>query len=204
MVGSSTTICFTSVSGLCPETLELVRAPCLALMDSVATEGFADLRLIPPEVVTRFITREGEHYSRGTLQGRCSLLRGFLSYLYRRQVISVDLSAAVVAPRVYQDEPCPRFLTRAEIDAVLAVTDRKTPVGRRDYAMISLLATTACAASKSFASAWTKSTGGGRSSRSAGGKPTTTRPIPCPPRSATPSSPICGTGDRKALSGASS
>ena len=127
--------------GLCPETLELVRAPCLALMDSVATEGIADLRSIPPEVVTRFITREGEHYSRGTLQGRCSRLRGFLSYLYRREVISVDLSAAVVAPRVYQDEPCPRFLTRAEIDAVLAVIDRKTPVGRRDYAMISLLAT---------------------------------------------------------------
>jgi site-specific recombinase XerD len=126
--------------GLCPETLELVRAPCLALMGFVATEGIGDLRSIPPEVVTRFLTREGGHYSRVTLQGRCSRLCGFLSYLYRREVISVDLSAAVVAPRVFQDEPCPRFLTRAEIDAVLAVIDRGTPVGRRDYAMISLLA----------------------------------------------------------------
>jgi integrase/recombinase XerD len=126
--------------GLCPETLELVRAPCSALMDFIGTEGIPDLGSIPPEVVTRFITHEGEHYSRGTLQGRCSRLRGFLSYLYLREVVSVDLSAAVVAPRVFQDKPCPRFLTRAEIDAVLAVIDRKTPVGRRDYAMISLLA----------------------------------------------------------------
>jgi hypothetical protein len=52
--------------GLCPETLELVRAPCHSLMDSVATEGIADLRSIPPAVVTRFITRAGEHYSRNS------------------------------------------------------------------------------------------------------------------------------------------
>jgi integrase/recombinase XerD len=127
--------------GLCPETLELVRAPCRALLDFVATEGTADLRSLPPEIITRFITREGNHYSRGTLQGRCSRLRGFLSYLYRREILSADLSAVVVAPRVSQHEQCPRFLTRAEIDAVLAVIDRKTPVGLRDYAIVLLLAT---------------------------------------------------------------
>ena len=43
------------------------------------------------------------------------------------------------APRVYQHDQCPRFLTRPQIDAVLAVIDRTTPVGRRDYAMMLLL-----------------------------------------------------------------
>jgi integrase/recombinase XerD len=126
--------------GLCPETLELVRSPCRAFLGFIVTEGTADLRSLSPEIVTRFITGEGKHYSRGTLQGRCSRLRGFLSYLYRRELVAVDLSAVVVAPRVSSQETCPRFLTRAEIDAVLAVIDRKTPVGLRDYAIVSLLA----------------------------------------------------------------
>jgi integrase/recombinase XerD len=127
--------------GLCPETLELVRAPCRALLDFAVIEEVADLRSLPPEIIIRFITLEGNHYSRGTLQGRCSRLRGFLSYLYRREFLSVDLSAVVVSPRVSQHEQCPRFLTRSEIETVLAVIDRKTPVGLRDYAIVSLLAT---------------------------------------------------------------
>jgi site-specific recombinase XerD len=126
--------------GLCFETLELVRAPCNALLGFIGTESIQDLTAVTPGVVTRFITHEGEHYTRATLQGRCSRLRGFLSYLYRRDIVSVDLSAAVLAPRVFQDEQCPRFLTRAEIDAVLAVIDRETITGRRDFAMICLLA----------------------------------------------------------------
>jgi integrase/recombinase XerD len=127
--------------GLCPETLELVRAPCRALLDFVITERAPDLYSLAPEIITRFITCEGNHYSRGTLQGRCSRLRGFLSYLYRREMLSADLSAVVVAPRVSQHEPCPRFLTRSEIDTVLAVIDRSTLVGLRDYAIVLLLAT---------------------------------------------------------------
>ncbi len=68
------------------------------------------------------------------------MLRDFLAYLYRHGVLAVDLAASVVSPRVYQHEQCPRFLTRGEIEAVLAVIDRQTPVGRRDFAMVLLLA----------------------------------------------------------------
>ena len=51
--------------GLCPETLELVRAPCIALMDSVATEGIRRPQLDP----TR--SRHPFHHPRGrTLQPR--------------------------------------------------------------------------------------------------------------------------------------
>ena len=68
------------------------------------------------------------------------MLRGFLSYLYRHQLIATDLCSAVVAPRIYRHEQCPRFLTAAEIDKVLAAIDRNTSLGRRDYAMLLLLA----------------------------------------------------------------
>ncbi len=65
--------------------------------------------------------------------------RNFLSFLFRRAVLAVDLVEAVVAPRVCQHEHCPRFLTRSELNAVLAAIDRHTPVGKRDYAMSLLL-----------------------------------------------------------------
>jgi len=75
------------------------------------------------------------------LSYHCSMLRDFLPFLHRRGVIAVDLAAAVVSPRLYQQEQCPRFLTRPEVEAVLAAIDRHTPVGQRDYAMVLLLAT---------------------------------------------------------------
>ncbi|MBI1830125.1 MAG: tyrosine-type recombinase/integrase [Planctomycetes bacterium] len=74
------------------------------------------------------------------MRSRCDALRDFLGDLHRRGKTTVNLAGAVLAPRVYRHEQCPRFLTRAEIDAVLAVIDRQTPVGRRDYAMVLLLA----------------------------------------------------------------
>ena len=73
------------------------------------------------------------------MRTECSTLRGYLSYLHRRGAIAIDLSSVVVGPRVYQHDQSPRFLTRPQIDAVLANVDRKTPVGRRDYAMLLLL-----------------------------------------------------------------
>jgi site-specific recombinase XerD len=132
--------CLREQRGLCPDTLALIRQPCLALLVFADAEGIANLRSLSPDIIHRFLTAQGNQYSRRTLQSRCSALRGFLSYLHRRGVVSVDWAAAVVAPRVYKHEQCPRFLTRAEIDAVLAVIDRQTSLGRRDYAMVLLLA----------------------------------------------------------------
>ena len=82
---------------------------------------------------------EGKRCGRTTLSQTCSILRGFLSFLQRRGLVTTDLSSVVVAPRVYQHERCPRFLTPAEIENVLSVIDRQSSRGRRDYAMLLLL-----------------------------------------------------------------
>ena len=51
------------------------------------------------------------------------------------------MSPVVVAPRIFKYESCPRFLTRAEVQRVLSIIDQETLVGKRDYAMLMLLAT---------------------------------------------------------------
>lgn len=132
--------CLDEQRGLCPDSLELMRRPCQALLTFVATEGVADLRSLRPETIHRFLIWQGKQCNRRTLRSKCYVVRDFLSFLFRRGAVAVDLAAAVLAPRVYRHEQCPRFLTRAEIDAVLAAVDRNTPTGRRDYAMLLLLA----------------------------------------------------------------
>jgi integrase/recombinase XerD len=126
--------------GLCRNSLMLKRVPCQALLTFVAAEGITDLRCLRPETIHQFLVHHAKTCHRRTLRSRCAILRDFLAYLHRRGLVPVNLAGVVLTPRVYQGEQCPRFLTRAEIDAVLAVIDRQTPIGRRDYAMVLLLA----------------------------------------------------------------
>jgi site-specific recombinase XerD len=126
--------------GLCLASLAVMRRPCQALMAFAAEEGIADLRLLRPETIHEFLARQAKQCNRQTMRSRCAVLRDFLADLHRRGKVAVNLAGAVLAPRVYRHEQCPRYLARAEIDAVLAVIDRQTPIGRRDYAMVLLLA----------------------------------------------------------------
>ncbi len=65
----------------------------------------------------------------------------FLRYLHRQGVLSTDLSRAVPRQRVYRQASLPRAITWSEVERVLAVPDRRAPVGKRDYAILLLLAT---------------------------------------------------------------
>lgn len=125
--------------GLCREGVRYIQRSCKALLIYLTTQGVSDLHTLEPVVIHRFITDQGNRYARKTLQSTCSAIRGFLSYLYRHDVLSVDLSHLVVSPRVYKHEQCPRYLTREQIEAVLTAINRQNPKGRRDYAMVSLL-----------------------------------------------------------------
>jgi integrase len=98
------------------------------------------LQDLQPEHLYRFVTATGKTCARITLSFRCTVLRGFLAYLHRRGLVPMDLSSAVVAPRIYEQEQCPRFLTTAEVQAVVAAVDRQAPLGRRNYATLLLLA----------------------------------------------------------------
>lgn len=126
--------------GLAPATLHGRRHLYQALLTFLTAAGLSGFRSLQPEHLHRFIIDQGARYSRQTLHAHCSMLRDFLSFLHQRRVLATALAAAVVSPRVYQHEQCPRFLTRAEVEAVLAAVNRDTPIGRRDYAMLLLLA----------------------------------------------------------------
>ena len=68
-----------------------------------------------------------------------SSLRSFLKFLFLRGKTRIDLSLAV--PKVWmRPTSLPSFLSPEEVERVLATADRSTPTGRRDRAVLLLLA----------------------------------------------------------------
>ena len=67
-------------------------------------------------------------------------LRSFLRFLVLRGEIARDLSGAVPRVRTYQQSHVPVVMSPDDIERVLGTTDRSRPRGRRDYAILLLLA----------------------------------------------------------------
>ena len=67
-------------------------------------------------------------------------LRSFLRFARYRGDLHNDLAACVPAVANWSQSTLPRALPSAQTERVLAACDRRTAVGRRDYAILLLLA----------------------------------------------------------------
>lgn len=67
-------------------------------------------------------------------------LRSFLRFLHAQEDIPHDLTAAIPTVRRWTHPDIPKKLTPAEVKQVLDAPDPNTPTGRRDYAILLLLA----------------------------------------------------------------
>jgi integrase len=88
-----------------------------------------------------FIQHMAKRMGRVSLQKVTSILRKFLRFLVVEEVIPPGLENQVDAPRIYRQEKLPRSLPWSTVQAFLQSIDRNTAVGKRDYAMFSLIAT---------------------------------------------------------------
>lgn len=127
--------------GVCSEYAKAVKRYCECFFAYLQSHSVRRLTALKPDVVFEFITNDSIRYRRKTVSSRCSILRSLLTYLYRKGLIHRNLAGVVIAPRIYRDEACPRFISTSEVNAILSQINRNTPAGLRNYAMIFLLAT---------------------------------------------------------------
>ena len=80
---------------------------------------------------------EAHGYAKASIVRRLAELRSFGAFLVRDGVAQQNPFRAVSAPR--RPQRLPRYLTVAEIEALLAVPDLETPAGLRDRAIIEVL-----------------------------------------------------------------
>lgn len=79
-------------------------------------------------------------HAKSTIRGELSRLRMFLSYLYLFGYTTENLAERVPEYRLGCSQSLVKIWESDEIDKVLAVIDRSSPKGKRDFAMISIVA----------------------------------------------------------------
>ena len=104
--------------------------------------GVRRLSELSPAILSAFIAeRAGSGLAKVSLCECCAVLRVFVRYAHREGVIASDLSGAIDGPQVYRLSSIPRSISWEEVGRVLAGVDRRTPCGKRDWAILMLLVT---------------------------------------------------------------
>jgi site-specific recombinase XerD len=90
--------------------------------------------------VLQFIRYHVEKYGRSSSQYAVTGLKSFLRFLRHRDEIAVDLAAVVPSVAGWALSALPRHLPKGMVDRVLADQEHTSPAGRRDYAILLILA----------------------------------------------------------------
>jgi site-specific recombinase XerD len=103
--------------------------------------GLARLCDLTPLLLSTFVIERAATLSKSSMTGLCCTLRVFLRYLYQQRLIGRDLGAAVESPRHYRFSNIPRSIAWEEVRLMLESVDRRSALGKRDYAILLLLVT---------------------------------------------------------------
>ena len=106
----------------------------LHFLDSREVVALSDIR---PEHLSEFV-RSQIHLKAKTLALIVSNLRSFLRFLCMAGILSEDLSHHVPKVRVIKNSHIPSVWSEEAVKALLAVVDRSSPKGKRDYAILVL------------------------------------------------------------------
>lgn len=99
----------------------------------LAPGGLADLT---PAEVTAAVLRESAAVSVSATQNFVASLRAFLRFCFVEGLVEIDLSQAALPITGRGRSSLPRGIAKGEAAALLASCDRRTAIGRRDYAVI--------------------------------------------------------------------
>ena len=112
--------------------------PFLKALGPLATRK--GLRRLSPREVHRFFLKHSEKAGPGTRRDVQGFLRIFLRFCLQRGYVKRDLSQAVPKIRRYRLSQVPRGLAEEEIRKILGGIRCVTPVGRRDFSILQILA----------------------------------------------------------------
>jgi site-specific recombinase XerD len=105
------------------------------------TIDLKNLAHLSPAVLSAFVATYAQRVGWASLRNACGVLRVFLRYLQREGTLKKDLSCVVEHPQTFRLSGIPRSIGWDDVRRVLETVDRRTPIGRRDYAILLLLVT---------------------------------------------------------------
>ncbi|MDI6638855.1 MAG: site-specific integrase [Bacillota bacterium] len=131
-----------SERGLRPATIRHYRHHLHRFAAYLVRIGVSGPEEISVTILSAFVAeRAATGMARTTLRDTCGVLRVFLRYAHREGLLPRNLSMAVEWPQAYRLSTIPRSISWGEVGKVLDAVDRRTPLGKRDYAIMLLLVT---------------------------------------------------------------
>lgn len=104
-----------------------------------ADRGVADCSGLGPDDAAEYVMSLVSLHER-TVQTVLTTMRCFLRHLFLWGMTGVDLSATVPAPKRYCAPSLPELWAQEDIDKLFDCIDRGNPAGKRDYAMLLVVA----------------------------------------------------------------
>lgn len=102
--------------------------------------GALRLAKLRPKDLHRFIIRQVQRVSRVHGKAIVTALRSFLRFLLQRGAIRTDLARTIPAVANWRLSHLPKSLPPGQVEQLLGSCDCSTPTGKRDYAILLLLA----------------------------------------------------------------
>jgi site-specific recombinase XerD len=103
-------------------------------------DGKIRLKELCTKDVTDFVLQDSSTRGRRSAQFMTTVLRSFLNYLFQEGRTASNLAMAIPAVAGWRLSELPRYLEAAQVEKLLRCCDRRRKVGRRDYAILLLLA----------------------------------------------------------------
>src|SRR5215831_1719515 len=117
---------------------------CQPFVDCFLAEQFknrkVNLSSLRAADVTSFVQRHAHRFSPGRAKLLVGALRSFFRYLQQSGEIPTNLAACVPSVPNWSLSALPKFLPAGAVQRVLRHCDRRTSIGRRNYAILLLLA----------------------------------------------------------------
>ena len=126
--------------GLAPRSIVSHLPAIRRFLNEVCPAGAGDLGRISQDDVTRYVERHARDGSPESGKAMCWSLRAFLRYLHHSGLNPLALAGCVPSIRQWKLAGLPTYLSTPQVQKVLDGCDRTTVMGRRDYAILMMLA----------------------------------------------------------------
>lgn len=126
--------------GLCQVSVIRHRTPLRKFLQEYCAQGVASFSRLTSADITQFVVRHAHDQSPRSGHCMCWTIRAFTRYLLFREYVATDLSTAVPSIRTWRFSTLPEHLSTAQVQQVLDGCDRSSSIGKRDYAVLLLLA----------------------------------------------------------------
>ena len=125
--------------GLAAPTVRAYAEVAAAFLSWLSAEDELDLEAVTTAEVTRFVLAECARLKVSSAKATTTRLRSLLRFLYVEALIARPLADAVPSVASWRLGSLPRALPAGDLTRMLKSCDRRRPLGRRDFAVLSLL-----------------------------------------------------------------